>query len=634
MYSLLERDDNGEGGTLLYLPLMQACKVGMLPNQQAADEELSTYYRPGKTSASLFLFSVLFSFICIDYGTAYHLLIHEITSWSSAVLSSISGLQVRTQGLSDAVVVLISCIVLVGLFALQHHGTHRVAFLFAPIVMVWLLCIGIIGLYNTIHWNPRIYQAISPFYMIKFFKKTGKDGWLSLGGILLCITGSEAMFADLGHFTSISIRVGRFASVIYPCMVLQYMGQAAYLTKNVSLIPISFYGSIPKPVFWPVFMVSTLAAIVASQAVISATFSIVKQCLALGCFPRVKVVHTSKVDLWSNIYTRNQLDTHGIACIVVMFVTSCLMALVIIFVWQRNVIFAVLFLVLFGFIEGAYLSSSIVKVPQGGWVPLALAFVFMIIMYVWHYGTRSKYLFDVQNKVSMKWILTLGPSLGIVRVPGIGLIYTELVTGVPSIFSHFVTNLPAFHQVLVFVCVKSVPVPYVPPDERYLIGRIGPRSYRMYRCIIRYGYKDVQKDDYNFEDHLVMSIAEFIHMEAENSKSSSSPDVSVEGKLAVIRTSERHSGLVAREANAEITRASASARSSKSETLQSLQSLYEQESPSLVRRRTVQFELAQSQQMDPQVRGACGSCGGEGGRRCLCFRPFLRKSKEELVLHK
>ena len=165
----------------------------------------------------------------------------------------------------------------------------------------------------------------------------------------------------------------------------------------------------------------------------------------------------------------------------VMLVTTCLMTLVIIIVWRRSIILAACFLLFFGSIEAVYISAMYIKVPEGGWAPLLLSLVFMSIMFVWHYGTTKKYEFDLQNKVSMKWILTLGPSLGIVRVPGIGLIYTELVTGVPAIFSHFVTNLPAFHEVLVFVCIKSVPVPYVPQYERYLIGRIGPKSYRMYR---------------------------------------------------------------------------------------------------------------------------------------------------------
>lgn len=287
-----------------------------------------------------------------------------------------------------------------------------------------------------------------------------------------------------------------------------------------------------------------------------------------------------------------------------MFVTTWLMALVIIFVWHKNVILALLFLLFFGSIEGLYLSSSIMKVPQGGWAPLVLSFIFMFIMYVWHYGTRRKYQFDLQNKVSMKWILTLGPSLGIVRVPGIGLIYTELVTGVPSIFSHFVTNLPAFHQVLVFVCVKSVPVPYVPHDERYLIGRIGPRPYRMYRCIVRYGYKDVQRDEENFENQLVMSIAKFIQMEAEENSSSGSYDTSTEGRMAVITTDDSlGASLVMRDAEENMGGSNSIAiRSSKSETLQSLQSVYEQESPSVARRRRVRFEIPDAGYMDSQVK--------------------------------
>ncbi|EEE67785.1 hypothetical protein OsJ_25516 [Oryza sativa Japonica Group] len=627
---VLNADDNGEGGTFaLYSLLCRHAKFSLLPNQQSADEELSTYYQPGvggiissplkrflekhrKLRTCLLLF-VLFG-ACMVIGDG-------VFTPAISVLSAISGLKdPGPGGIPDGWVVFIACIVLVGLFALQHRGTHRVAFMFAPIVVVWLLSIGVIGLYNIIHWNHRIFLALSPHYVIKFFKMTGKDGWLSLGGVLLAITGTEAMFADLGHFTAASIRLA-FVGAIYPCLVLQYMGQAAFLSRNMSAVEDSFYQSVPRSLFWPVFVIATLAAVVGSQSIISATFSIVKQCLSLGCFPRVKVVHTSRW-IHGQIYipeinwilmvlclavTLGFRDTtvignaYGLACIVVMFVTTWLMALVIIFVWQKNILLALLFVVAFGSIEVVYLSAAVTKVPQGGWAPIVFAFVFMLVMYVWHYGSRRKYLFDLQNKVSMKWILTLGPSLGIVRVPGIGLIYTELVTGVPSIFSHFVTNLPAFHQVLVFVCVKSVPVPFVPEDERYLIGRIGPREYRMYRCIVRYGYKDVQKDDENFENHLVMSIAKFIQMEAEEAASSGSYESS-EGRMAVIHTEDTTgTGLVMRDSNNEASGTSLT-RSSRSETLRSLQSIYEQESGSLSRRRRVRFEIAEEERIDPQVR--------------------------------
>lgn len=626
---VLSASDNGEGGTFaLYSLLCRHAKLSLIPNQQAADEEVSTYYstrQPAQNAGTSPLKRFLEKHRRLRTGLLVVVLLGTcmvigdgVLTPAISVLSSVSGLQVRTTKLHESVVVVLACIILIGLFALQHFGTHRVAFIFAPIVIAWLLCICAVGIYNVVHWNHHILRALSPYYAYKFFRNNGKDKWISLGGILLCITGTEAMFADLGHFTPFSIRIA-FAGFVYPCLILSYMGQAAFLSKNFSSVEKTFYDSIPDRVFWPVFVVATLAAIVGSQAVISATFSIVKQCHALGCFPRIKIVHTSR-HISGRIYipeinwillvlclavTVGFRDTtlignaYGIAAITVMFVTTCLMSLVIIIVWRKNFLWAIGFLLFFGWIEGSYLSASVMKVPQGGWVPLALSAIFMVVMYVWHYGTRRKYMFDLQNKVSMKWILTLGPSLGIVRVPGIGLIYTELVTGVPAIFSHFVTNLPAFHQVLVFVCIKSVPVPFVPTEERYLIGRIGPKVYHMYRCIVRYGYKDIPKDDNDFENRLILSIAEFIQMEAEESQSTSYEN-SLDGRMAVISTPVRSSMrmVIADEDD----NAAGSIPSSKSPTLQSLQSMYEMDAPQLGRQRRVRFELFNSPTVAPTVR--------------------------------
>ncbi|KAM7492693.1 hypothetical protein LguiA_035614 [Lonicera macranthoides] len=632
VFIMLSADDNGEGGTIaLYSLLCRHAKFSLLPNQQAADEELSSYkYGPSgqfvsnsplkqflekhKKSRTALLIVVLLG-ACMVIGDG-------IITPAMSVLSSVSGLQTAEENLTQGEVLLLACVILIGLFALQHSGTHRVAFLFAPIVVVWLVTIFAIGLYNTIHWNPKIVYAFSPHYIIKFFQETGKDGWISLGGVLLCITGTEAMFADLGHFTALSIRLA-FAFAVYPCLVVQYMGQAAYLSKNITSIPNSFYDSIPDVVYWPVFVIATLAAIVASQAIITATFSIIKQCHALGCFPRVKVVHTSK-HIYGQIYipeinwilmiltlaiaigfqdTTMIGNAYGLACMSVMFITTCLMSLVITFVWHRSFLLGGAFFLFFGFIEAVYLSSAIMKVPQGGWVSLLLAFVFIIIMFVWHYGTRRKYNFDLHNKVSLKWLLGLGPSLGIVRVPGIGLVYSELATGVPAIFSHFVTNLPAIHNVLVFVCVKSVPVPYVSPEERFLIGRICPRPYRMYRCIIRYGYKDIQRDDGNFENQLIKSIAEFIQMEAVGPQFSTLDNTSFDGRMAVIssRTIESSSSLIVSTVQEDSLDAINSIQSSKSLTLQSLRSAYDDENPQL-RRRQVRFQLPYSPGMDSLVR--------------------------------
>lgn len=196
-----------------------------------------------------------------------------------------------------------------------------------------------------------------------------------------------------------------------------------------------------------------------------------------------------------------------------MFVTTCLMTLVIVIVWKQGLIKALMCLLLFGSIELLYISASICKFPEGGWISVVLSLIFMGIMFTWNYGTMKKHQFDVENKVSMSKILSLGPCLGMVRVPGIGLIFNNLASGIPALFGHFVTNLPAFHQVLVFVCAKSVQVPYIDENERLVISRIGPKEYRMFGCIVRYGYKDMQQENYNFENKLVSAIIQFVEIE-------------------------------------------------------------------------------------------------------------------------
>ncbi|KAF7816132.1 potassium transporter 1 [Senna tora] len=542
VFIVMSADDNGEGGTFaLYSLLCRHAKLSMLPNQQSTDEKLSAYATEDSAdtwqSARLKLFfekhprfrKGLLIFVLL--GTCMAIGDGVLTP-AISVLSAVSGVKVKFSQLQDNYVVIISCVILVGLFSIQHHGTRRVAFLFAPIVAAWLFCISGIGIYNIIHWNPQIYQALSPFYMLRFLRTTGIEGWLSLGGVVLSITGVETMFTDMGHFSALSIKIA-FTCLVYPCLILAYMGEAAFLTKHHEDIQ-------RKTVFWPVFIVATFAAIVGSQAVISATFSIISQCCALNCFPRVKIIHTSS-KIFGQIYipevnwilmclslgvTVGLRDTnkighaYGLAVTTVMFVTTCLMTLVIIIVWKQGIAKAMTCLLLFGSIELLYISASIYKVPEGGWIPFVLSFIFMGIMYTWNYGTMKKHQFDVENKVSMSRILALGPCLGIVRVPGVGLVYSNLASGIPAIFGHFVTNLPAFHQVLVFVCVKSVQVPYVGDNERLLISRIGPKEYGMFRCIVRYGYKDLQQEDYNFENKLLSGIVEFVETEEDNAGNS------------------------------------------------------------------------------------------------------------------
>lgn len=626
VFIVLRADDNGEGGTFaLYSLLCRHAQVGLLPNVQLADEELSEYTKGGtvpidKMNVGVGLKSVLEKHKVLQRVLLVLALIGTcmvigdgVLTPALSVFSAVSGLELSMSKEQHRYVeVPVACVILVFLFAIQHYGTHRVGFLFAPVVMTWLLCISCIGLYNILHWNPHVYEALSPYYMFKFLKKTRRGGWMSLGGILLCITGSEAMFADLGHFSQLSIKIA-FTCLVYPSLILAYMGQAAYLSKHHSIesdYRIGFYVSVPEKIRWPVLIIAILQAVVGSQAIITGTFSIIKQCSSMGCFPKVKIIHTSS-KVHGQIYipeinwclmllclaitigfrdTKRMGNASGLAVITVMLVTTCLMSLVIVLCWHKSIFLALCFIFFFGAIEALYFSASLIKFLEGAWVPIALSLIFLIVMYVWHYGTHKKYEFDVQNKVSINWLLGLGPTLGIVRVRGIGLIHTELVSGIPAIFSHFVTNLPAFHQVVIFLCVKSVTVPHVRPKERFLVGRVGPKEYRLYRCIARYGYRDFHKDDIEFEKDLICSIAEFIRSDTSES------GIGFEGfeddtKMTVVGTSA---------SNAEGIRMCEDDQDNNSQTEDSLE-LRVVKSPEIVKKR-VRFVVPESPQIDLGAR--------------------------------
>ncbi|THU65107.1 hypothetical protein C4D60_Mb05t00160 [Musa balbisiana] len=220
----------------------------------------------------------------------------------------------------------------------------------------------------------------------------------------------------------------------------------------------------------------------------------------------------------------------GTAVVIVMVVTTFLMIPIMLLVWRSHWILVAIFTALSLLVEVPYLSAVLFKIGQGGWVPLVIAAAFLIIMYVWHYGTVKRYEFEMHSKVSMAWILGLGPSLGLVRVPGIGFVYTELASGVPHIFSHFITNLPAIHSVVVFVCVKYLPVYTVPIEERFLVKRIGPKNFHMFRCVARYGYKDLHKKDDDFEKMLFDSLSLFVRLESMMEGYSDSDEYSLFGQ--------------------------------------------------------------------------------------------------------
>ncbi|KAK9159782.1 hypothetical protein Syun_006123 [Stephania yunnanensis] len=544
---VLRANDNGDGGTFaMYSLICRHARVSAIPSTQLQGEDemnLSAYKlninpnknlkrakkikeameRSGFAKKCLLVVALLGTCMVIGDG---------IFTPCISVLSAVDGAKKIHASISSDVLVMISVAILVVLFSVQRFGTDKVGYAFAPAIVVWYLFIGIVGIYNLIQHDPTVLKAFNPMYIFKYFKEDNKQAWISLGGVILCMTGTEAMFADLGHFSVRSIQIA-FTGLVYPCLVSTYVGQAAYLSKFPHNVNDAFYKSTPESVYWPMFAAAVLASIIASQAMISATFAIVKQSMSLGCFPRVRVIHTShKHEGQVYIPEVNYLlmfacvlvtaafknttkigNAYGIAVVGVMIVTTSLLVLIMLMIWQTNLLLVALFVLVFGSIEMVYFSSMLYKFDKGGYLPLSFAAGLFFVMYVWHYVQIKRYAFEVENKVSTKYLLTLGTDLGITRVPGIGLLYTELTQGIPSIFSHFLSNLPAIHSVLVFVSVKHLAVNKVPTDERFVLRRVGPKDYKMYRCIVRYGYRDRRVGSEEFEDLLMEHLRSFIRSE-------------------------------------------------------------------------------------------------------------------------
>ncbi|KAF3665097.1 Potassium transporter 7 [Capsicum annuum] len=545
VFIVLKANDNGEGGTFaLYSLICRYANVNLLPNRTPADECISSFKlrlptpeleRAVYIKEILERKSSLKTLLLLLVLTGTSMIIGDgILTPAISVMSAVSGLEGRIPGFNTDALVIISIIILGGLFSIQRFGPSKVGFTFAPALALWFFSLGSIGLYNLLTHDVTVIRAVNPAYIYLFFKKNLTNGWSALGGCVLCITGAEAMFADLGHFSVKSIQIA-FTSVVFPCLLLAYFGQAAFLMQYPQSAGRIFYDSVPNSLFWPVFVIATVAAIIASQAMISASFSCVKQAMALRCFPRVKIIHTSKEHM-GQIYipvinwflmimcmlvvaafrsTTSIANAYGIAEVGVMIVTTTLVTIVMVLIWQTNLILALCFPLVFGTMELVYMSAVLSKILEGGWLPLVFASLFLCVMYIWNYGSVLKYQSEVKQKISLDFMDELGCSLGTVRVPGIGLLYNELVQGIPSIFAQFLLDLPAIHSVIVFVCIKHVPVPVVPQEERFLFRRICPKDYHMFRCVARYGYKDVRKEEHHFfEQLLVDSLEKFLRNES------------------------------------------------------------------------------------------------------------------------
>ncbi|XP_059295298.1 potassium transporter 5-like [Lycium ferocissimum] len=542
VFIVLQANDNGDGGTFaLYSLICRYSKVGLIPSTMAEDKDVSTFKldmpdrrtrRASQLKSMLEKseFAKFFLLFATMLGTSMVIGDGVLTPCIS-VLSAIGGVKAAAPDvMTENRIVWLAVAILIVLFMFQRFGTEKVGYTFAPILCLWFVLIAGIGVYNFAIYDATIIRALNPMYIVAYFQRNGKEAWISLGGVVMCITGAEALFADVGHFSVRSIQVS-MCFVTYPALILAYLGQAAYLTKHTEDVADTFYKSVPQSIYWPMFAVAVLAAIIASQALISGTFAIIQQSLALGCFPRVKIVHTSSkhhgqiyIPEINNLLmiccvlttigfktTEKLGNAYGIAVVFVMFLTSCFLVLVMIMIWKTHILLIIAYCLCIVSVELLFLSSVLYKFDQGGYLPLAFAMFLMLIMYVWNYVYRKKYHYELENKISPEKVKeTVDQMNSHHRLPGLAIFYSELVHGIPPIFKHYVENVPALHSVLVFASVKSLPISKVPLEERFLFRRVKPYDLYVFRCVVRYGYNDIRNEEEPFEKLLVARLKHFI----------------------------------------------------------------------------------------------------------------------------
>ncbi|KAF7804831.1 potassium transporter 5-like [Senna tora] len=544
VFIVLKATDNGDGGTFaLYSLICRYAKVGLIPSEQLEDAQVSNYQlelpnssrvkRASRIKSKLenSLFAKLFLLFATMLGTSM-VIGDGILTPCISVLSAVGGIKQAAKSITDDEVVWISIAILVCLFLVQRFGTDKVGYSFAPIICLWFTFIASIGVYNFVKYDPSVLKALNPKYIVDYFKRNSKAAWISLGGVVLSITGTEALFADVGHFTVRSIQIS-MCCVTYPALILAYTGQASFLRKHNHLVADTFYESIPKPLYWPMFVIAVAASIIASQAMISGTFSIIQQSLSLGCFPRVKIVHTSTkyegqvyipeinyilmiacVAVTAGFKSTTKIgNAYGIAVVFVMTLTSAFLVLIMIMIWKTHILLVIGYVVIFCSVELVYLSSVLYKFDQGGYLPLAFAVVLMSIMYIWNNVYRRKYYYELDHKMSPEMLREIAADTRVSRIPGLAIFYSELVQGIPPIFKHYVANVPALHSVLVFVSIKSLPISKVATEERFLFRRVEPKELNVFRCVARYGYTDVRNEQEPFENLLVERLKEFVSSE-------------------------------------------------------------------------------------------------------------------------
>jgi KUP system potassium uptake protein len=429
-----------------------------------------------------------------------------------SVLGSIQGVQVATPSL-EHLVVPISVVILLGLFVLQRFGSGTIGWLFGPVILVWFSAIGILGLSEVVK-EPAVLQGLSPTWAVRFMADHGLSGYLVLGGVVLAVTGAEALYADRGHFGATPIRLGWFI-IAFPALMLNYLGQAVFIHHHPALPQQHgfnpFYQMAPSWALWPLVVLATFATVIASQAAISGSFSVAKQAVQLGFLPRLKIVHTSAMEGQIYVPIVNWVLCIGVVVLTIVFrsadklgdiygvaVTGTFILNTILFLavarllWgtpkRRLIPVAALFLT----VETLFFSSNIVKVEHGAWLSLAIGLVVSLVMINWRRGQTVVTRNRVAQEGSLEEFLDRCPAQKppLIRVPGVAIFLNPSKNTTPLALRAGVEHTHTLHDKVVIVSVDMLGIPHVDRFDRFTVQQLGHGLFKVFHVTMRIGYRD------------------------------------------------------------------------------------------------------------------------------------------------
>jgi KUP system potassium uptake protein len=475
---VLRADNNGEGGLVAMLALAS----------------MAVKDRPVLRQRMLIV--GIFG-TCLFYGDG-------VITPAISVLSAVEGLEVVSPAFTKYVIPL-TIVILFGLFAVQKRGTSGIGKFFGPITLVWFAAIACLGLYH-IASNPAILWAISPYYAVKFIWEQPTTTFLILGAVVLCVTGGEALYADMGHFGKKPIRLAWFG-VVMPCLTLNYFGQGALLLNEPEAVSNPFFNMAPDWALIPLVVLATAATVIASQALITGAFSVTKQVIQLGFLPRLQIHHTSEQDT-GQIYmpfvnwglfvvivlavvmfktSSNLAAAYGIAVCTDMLITTVLTFFVIRFAWKYPLWLCISATSVFFVVDLAFWSSNLLKLVDGGWFPLFIGGMILILMLTWrdgrhllHHKTRDEAM-DLHSFLDA--LFTAPPT----RVEGTAVFLTTEDDIVPNAMLHNLKHNKVLHAQNLFVTVRSHEVPWIAKDKRAELIDLG---HDCWQVKIHYGFKD------------------------------------------------------------------------------------------------------------------------------------------------